>query len=190
MLSKSKQQTALADKGRALAAWLNRSETLDNQVAWHIKFCVSVGDIANRTSAPENFIGAAFTTGALGWLPVKLRAEFTPSARSIQFNLVPNDEDSRWLYVFGELCDSGNMSRLKLCPRCMNIWYCAGRTDKRFCTLPCKVAYWQKTPAGRKAKREYMREYRATERRLWEAKQKGRTLKRGRKLHVSLKRGE
>jgi hypothetical protein len=35
-----------------------------------------------------------------------------------------------------------------------------------------------------------MRKYRAIRRSLWEAKQKGRQLKRGRKVHLSLKKGE
>jgi hypothetical protein len=39
-------------------------------------------------------------------------------------------------------------------------------------------------------RREYMRKYRTTLKRLWEAKQHGRVLERGRKLHITIKKGE
>jgi hypothetical protein len=122
--------------------------------------------------------------------PVKLRAEFRPWERGIEFKLVPEDEPSTVLYQFIQLFNSGNLSRLRCCRNCDRFWYCVGRSDRQACSPKCKVALWQKTPAGRKKRAQYMRKHRATRRHLWEMQQKGRLLKRGRNLHVNLKRGE
>lgn len=122
--------------------------------------------------------------------PVRLRAEFRPWGRGIEFKLVPEDEHSTMLYHFIQLINSGNISRLRFCQNCQKFWYCAGRSDRRACSPNCKVSLWQKTPAGRAKRAAYMKDYREKVRHLWEAKQQARRRRRGRNLHVSLKRGE
>jgi hypothetical protein len=192
MSIKSKQRTAtVAKEGRGLAEWLNRDDTHSRAAS----LIQAVTDLHQWFPAgvagwyfPKAGFRANLKRGTL--IPVNLRAELRPRGRGITFSLVPADEDSRWLQVFGELCNSGNLSRFRRCPNCQRFWYCEGRSDRRACSVACKVALWQKTPAGRKAKREYMRGLRAKHKKLWEAKQQGRTLKRGRNLHVSLKKGE
>jgi len=188
----SKQQRAsIAQEGRALAMWLNRDDS-KSEAAKIIQF---VTDLHQRFPAgvagwylPKEGFRARLKKGTL--IAVNLRAEFRPRGRGIKFSLVPADEDSGWLQVFGELCNSGNLSRLRRCPNCERFWYCVGRIDRRACSKACKVALWQKTAHGRKVKREYMRDLRAKHKMLWEARQNGRTLKRGRNIHVSLKKGE
>lgn len=123
-------------------------------------------------------------------IPLNVSAEFKPRGRGVAFRMVPADERSAMLILFGELCDSGNISRVRYCPNCHRFWFNPGRADKQACSLACKTALWQKTPKGREKRREYMQKWRATSRKLWEAKQRGRALGRGRNLHVSLKKGE
>jgi hypothetical protein len=115
----------------------------------------SMAGLSGPTQAP--------TEGAC--LPMQFRAELRPRGRGIEFKLVPEDEGSRWLYMWGELLTSGNATRLRLCPYCDKFWYCAVRADKRFCSDTCKVSFWQKTAKGKEAKKQYMRRYRADERR-------------------------
>lgn len=99
-------------------------------------------------------------------LPMKLRAELRPKGLRVEFSLVGEDEDSQWLYVWGELLNSANESRLRRCPNCATFWYCVGRTDRRFCTEACKVSFWQRTEKGKEAKKQYMRRHRAMLRKL------------------------
>jgi hypothetical protein len=98
--------------------------------------------------------------------PVRLRAEFRPWGRGIEFRLVPEDEHSTMLYHFIQLINSGNVSRLRFCQNCHKFWYCVGRSDQRACSVNCKVSLWQKTPAGRAKRTAYMRKHRATLRKL------------------------
>jgi hypothetical protein len=98
--------------------------------------------------------------------PVRLRAEFRPWGRGIEFKLVPEDEHSKMLYHFIQLINSGNISRLRFCQNCQKFWYCVGRKDQRACSPNCKVSLWQKTPAGRAKRAAYMKEHRATLREL------------------------
>lgn len=162
----SKQRAAdLAKQGRDLAEWLNREDS--NSTA--AKIMQSVADL--HQAFPLGVTG--FYLPSIGFrartrdrhnrttlIPVNLRAEFRPRGRGFAFNSVPADEDSRWLQVFGELCNSGNLSRLRRCPNCGRFWYCEGRIDRGACSVACKVVLWQKTPQGRATKAAYMREYR------------------------------
>jgi hypothetical protein len=208
-----------SDKGKALAEWLNRNTPTNDSVARLIRFSVAAEhDASKRGFTPGEGIATAFRLGMVGhmlpeekkkgaaaspeeyeerlskgaWVPLDLRAELRPRRGGIDFRLVPQDEDSRWLYLWGELLNSENASRLRICPSCRKYWYCEGRKDKGpACSVTCKVSLWQKTPAGRKAKREYMRDWRANPRvRARNATPNGYQRKRGRKLHVDLKKGD
>jgi hypothetical protein len=166
---------------------------------------------------PEDLIRTAFSLGFMGQMlpekaskgspvspedlqeryakgsysPVRLRAEFRPWARGIEFKLVPEDEPSTMLYHFMQLMNSGNVSRLRICKNCHEFWYCAGRSDRQACSTSCKVNLWQKTPAARAKKAKYMREYRGNPRvRARNGTPTGYRRERGRKLHVDLKKGE
>ena len=190
-INNKQRETDIAEQGRDLAEWLNREDS--NSMA--AKAMQLFADLHKMFPAgvtgwyhPKTGFRARLNRGTL--IPVNLQAEFRPRGRGIAFSLVPADEDSRWLQVFGELCNSGNLSRLRRCPNCGRFWYCEGRIDRRACSVACKVVLWQKTPQGRAAKAASMRKWRATKKRLWEAKQRGRKLKRGRNVHVSLKKGE
>lgn len=189
-----KQQAADSDKGKALAECLNRNARINVSLARLIRFSVAAEhDATRRGFPPGEGIATAFRLGMVGHMlpeeekkgvasspkeyeerlskgalvPLNLGAELRPMRGGIKFRLVPQDEESRWLYLWGELLNSGNASRLRICPNCQKYWYCEGRKDKGpACSVSCKVSLWQKTPKGRTAKAEYMREYRDTVRRL------------------------
>jgi hypothetical protein len=114
------------------------------------------GDAALLPGEPDDAEGVM--------LPMMLRAELRPKGRRVEFKLVGEDENSQWLYVWGELLNSGNETRLRRCPNCATFWYCAGRSDRRFCTEACKVSFWQRTPKGKETKKRYMRRYRENQR--------------------------
>ena len=205
--------------GRAVAEWLNRehSERPNSPAAFLIEVLIVLGRREREAGASaEDALSGAFEKGFIAQvlpakqvredapvmevlkealqkrscLPVKMRAELRRHGTRLKFELIPENKDSEMLYRFGQLVNSGNASRLLRCPNCRKYWYCEGRTDKKACSNSCKVALWQKTPAGREMRAAYMRELRAKKKRLWEAKQVGRKLKRGRNVHVSLKKGE
>ncbi len=208
-----------AKRGRAIAEWLNceHSDRPTSSAARLIAvLIVGQDELLKRGIAPQKAVLMAFEIGLKGqMLPleqsyfvisrkeelerillrrscvqVKARAEIRRVGPRLRFELVSEDKDSEMLCHFGELINSGNVSRLLRCPNCKKYWYREGRADKRVCSVRCKVALWQKTPEGRAAKAASMRKWRATRKRLWEAKQRGRKLKRGRKVHPSLKKGE
>jgi hypothetical protein len=113
--------------------------------------------------------------------------QYQPRRRQIAIKL---DGRGQMLAAFMQLYESGNVDRLRCCLNCQRFFYAAGRRDKTTCSDNCRASRWQKTPAGRQTRREYMRDLRAKHRLLWKAKQRGRILKRGRKLHTSIKKGE
>lgn len=208
-----------ANRGRAIAEWLNRKH-FDRPISSAARLIgvlvVGQRELLKRGIAPHKALLMAFEIGFRGqMLPleqsyfassrqeelqrallkrscvqVKARAEIRRVGSRLRFELVSEDKDSEMLCHFGELINSGNVLRLRKCPNCKKYWYCEGRADKTVCSLRCKVALWQKTPEGRAAKAASMRKWRATKKRLWEAKQRGRKLKRGRNVHASLKKGE
>jgi hypothetical protein len=96
--------------------------------------------------------------------PLKVRAEFRPWGHGVEFKIVPEDEHSRMLYLFIQLVNSGDVSRLRFCPNCEKFWYCTVRADKRFCSDACKVSFWQKTARGKETKKQYMKRYREDQR--------------------------
>jgi hypothetical protein len=168
--------------GQALADWLNTQDWKDrsNGAGWLIGHFVTHRPWASPPGSgePEQPITEQW------------QIEYQPQRRELAIKLVHADKRAEMLSVFKELLNYGAESRLRCCPNCQRFWYAAGRSDKRACSDNCKVALWQKTPAGRKKRAKYMRTYRAKVKRLWDAEQKGRKLKRGRKLHVTLRKGE
>jgi hypothetical protein len=108
----------------------------------------------------------------------------------VTFELVPANDNSRVVLALASLINSGDAGRVRRCRGCRHYFFAWPRADRQECSARCKTAYWQHTPQGRATKAAYMRDLRAKHRKLWEAKQRGRKLKRGRNVHVSLKKGE
>lgn len=108
----------------------------------------------------------------------------------MNFELVAENDSSQVLLALAALINSGDAIRIRRCRGCEKFFFAWPRTDRQECSPRCKTAYWQKTPAGRERKAAYMRELRAKRKKLWEAKQKGRKRRRGRNVHVDLKKGE
>jgi hypothetical protein len=166
--------------GRPLAAWLNSQNWKDrnNKAAWIVAHYVTHRPFASPLQMDPEF-------------PIthqwQIEFQYNPRGREIAIKL---DERGQMLDAFMQLYESGNEDRLKCCPNCQRFFFAAGRRDKRTCSDNCRASRWQKTPAGRKTRREYMRDLRAKHRLLWKGNQRGRTLKRGRKLHIDLKKGE
>jgi hypothetical protein len=149
-LLKNRRDAAI---GWALARWLNRSfsdhrNRAAQTVGWYV---------ARRLGeSPQALLSASSSQ--------TLRVEFKPHGGQISVQVMPADEDGRMLSFFAELYNSGIDWRLRFCPNCERFWYCAGRFDRRACSVACKVALWQKTPEGRAKKAEYMRRHRKTQR--------------------------
>ena len=108
----------------------------------------------------------------------------------VAFELVPANENGRVILALASLISSGNAGRVRRCRGCKEFFFAWPRADRQECSPRCKTAYWQQTPQGKATKAAYMRDLRAKRKKLWDAKQKGRKLKRGRNVHVSLKKGE
>ena len=207
-----------ARQGKALAAWLNGPESKGMPSAQWIRFSVSLDDNCRKHEvSPGEVIRSLFQTGTGDTLPgvpdlstltdeeivesfkrtpfvlplpVTLRPECRLNGNRFAFSLVPVDEDSKWLQVWGELYNSGNVSRLKVCPNCEKFFYASGRSDQKTCSQKCNGLLWQRTPKGRKARRNYLRSYRARMKKMSEEMAKGYSRKRGRRLHDTLKKGE
>jgi ribosomal protein S27AE len=134
-----------------------------------------------------------FTAPVVLLRPSQLGCEFRVRAElrgnTPYFEIGPIGERGVLLSSFHFLTQLGEVNRVRLCPNCGR-WFFARRADSRLCSARCQQSAWRKTPAGRKARAEYMRSYRKNRRQLEEAKSKGYHRKRGRKLHVSLKKGE
>ena len=125
----------------------------------------------------------------------ELRVDFDVTFRGgrggrLLFEFVPVNEQSRALQALGRLIESDNIGRIRKCPHCKLFFFAGQRNHKLFCSHRCQTAHWQRTPEGRAYKAAQMRDVRATAKKLWEAKQRGRKLKQGRNVHVSLKKGE
>jgi len=125
--------------------------------------------------------------------PSQLDCDFTINAElrggKPYFEIHAIGERGVVLSYFNFLAQVGRANRVRLCPNCQR-WFFARRKDSRLCSARCQTGAYRKTPKGRAKRAAYMRDYRTKTKRLWEAKQKGRKLKRGRKLHVDLKKGE
>lgn len=118
-------------------------------------------------------------------LGVDFDLNFSMERGGEHFRVVGVNEDSRALLQFAYLTEAGQAGRVRLCPACDKFFY-GKRTDQRFCSVACKVGFWQKTPQGKEAKRLYMRKWRADVRKL-DAKYKendlsGERLKESRRL--------
>ena len=108
----------------------------------------------------------------------------------LHVEVIPADEQGKALMAFKILTDLGQANRVRLCPNCQR-WFFAQRVDSKLCSQSCQVSEWRKSEAGRRARAEYMQNYRANPRvRARNAPPKGHKLKRGRKLHIDLKKGK
>lgn len=186
---KRKQQTADATW---LADWLNRD---DSRTAARIRLFVVTEQFdqmlygrSMRTGDDPALEGGAEPQE----IPCQMVARFAAEGEQPAFTLLPGNDESRAFLVLGSLFKSGESARLRKCYNCEKFWYCVGRSDRAACSKTCKTALWQKTPLGRKRKRQYMREWRATVREMTERERNRhkRKITRGRNLHPSLKKGE
>jgi hypothetical protein len=199
------------ERGEFLAGWLNgpgqysrvglyislcvdlasseSARRLGRRVAVQEAFAAWVGRVnEDRASKGEPLLSPELET-RVSRLGLDFDLAFGVETGKDGFSLVSVNEDSKALLQFANLTDLGGARNVRRCRACDKYFY-ACRADARVCSPLCKVALWRKTPAGREKRAAYMRDYRAKVRRLWEAKQQGRRLRRGRNLHVSLKRGE
>jgi hypothetical protein len=122
-----------------------------------------------------------------GWGVLQFRPQLVRTGGRMALTLVGQDMDSRLWVACMSLSYASLLEKVRQCGRCAK-WYLVRKG--RFCSTLCRVKWHYRTPEGRQKRAKYMRHYRATCRRLWERKRKGRQLKRGRNIHVSLKKGE
>lgn len=124
--------------------------------------------------------------------PLEVDAVFKrgPNGR-IALELAPKDDYARTIIALARLLDLGNASRIRRCRACGRFFYAWPRADRKDCSLNCKTANWERTDRGRKYKAAKMREYRANPIvRARNAPPNRYQRKRGRNVHVSLKKGE
>lgn len=182
---RKQQLTILAERRRALAAWLNSKQPSPDGLALLISRYVMAMESARQLGVPpDTAVREVFSKGLMGtplhhvsdpvvrrmlgaqilWssIPLNMHARLRPQGNRIECDFLPQDQKSRHLYTWGELLNSGNADRLRQCPNCKKFWYCEGRIDSRVCSVACRVALWQKTPEGRAKKAEAMRRYRGT----------------------------
>jgi len=118
-----------------------------------------------------------------------LCVEVCPRGSGLDFTAYPVGEDSRAFWCFAQLIQTGFIDRVRLCPNCRRFFF-ALRTDSKLCSQRCRESAWRKTDEGRKARATYMKRYRKSLKALEGAKTKGYRRKRGRNLHVELRKGE
>ena len=119
-----------------------------------------------------------------------IRLFIRPHGDVLDFGFRPEGEVSEAFWSFARLIQLGFVDRVRSCRHC-NRFFFAVRADSKLCSQRCRENAWRKTQAGRKARAAYMREYRANPRvRALNGAPKGYCRKRGRKLHVDLKKGD
>lgn len=202
------------DHGEALVRWLN-GPGYTSRLGLHIYVFVRVASsegarkVGRRITVQETFedwvrrvnevlsakggrlISSEFPVRASD-LGLDYEIVFSVENGKVDLDLVPVNEDSKALFLFKTLTELGGASRVRFCENCERFFY-ARRADRQTCSSACKVALWQKTPAGRVKKAEYMRKYRANpivQRRAQGYAPKGWRRNRGRKVHLDLKKGE
>src|SRR5579872_1035037 len=122
---KSKLRTS--PTGKALANWLN-GQPEEHPTALLIRFCVNAEQAQRERGLVPEFDKDFWE------LSMNVRAKARPRHGHIELEFVPQDEDSRALYRFWELLNSGNAPRLKPCQNCGKLFYSDGRADRRTCT--------------------------------------------------------
>jgi len=73
--------------------------------------------------------------------------------------------ESKATFVLARLEEEGLFDLLRRCIQC-RMWFYAERDWHRFCTPACRDKNFRSTPEGRKKRADYMRKYRARERRM------------------------
>ena len=86
-----------------------------------------------------------------------------PRGGKLAFEVDPADETSEALVSLAMLMQIGLADRVRLCPNCERFFF-ALRADSTLCSQPCRESACRKTPAGRKARAEYMRRFRMEQR--------------------------
>jgi hypothetical protein len=105
--------------------------------------------------------------------PLRLKARL----RDVHgLGLVPIDNSDYGILHLIDIDRAGLVSRLRKCPHCSK-WFFAKNSKKQFCLTDCQIKHWQQTVQGRAVKAAYMRKWRATKKKLWEAKYPGRSKK-------------
>ena len=164
--------------GHALAAWLNlrRKGVAPAQaaIAAYLRF-----ENSGRKGAFPDAARLLFTRPAQG----RLRRGY----RSLE--LAPFGDLDDAIFRLLDLSRAGKLTRVRECPECLE-WFFAENLKQLFCSDNCRVKAWQKKPAGRKARADYMRRYRQTLKKRLEKSGDLIRLRRGRKIHVDLKKGE
>jgi hypothetical protein len=164
--------------GHALAAWLN---------------------LRRKGIAPAQAAVAAYlrfeNSGRKGAFPDAARLLFTRPAQgrlrhclgSLDFAPFGDLDDA--IFRLRDLSQAGKLTRMRECPECLK-WFFAENLKQLFCSDNCRVKAWQKKPAGRKARADYMRRYRETLKKRLEKSGDLIRLRRGRKVHIDLKKGD
>jgi hypothetical protein len=181
---------ATRDEAQEVAHWLNAGSddrcrnflTLRERTQKHCRMARmnELMSIQGRSSfwlEPSSLAGASLQVR-----PLVIRTEGRAA-----LTLVGKNEESQIYIACMSLSEAGLLNKLRQCETCEK-WYL--RRKGRFCSTLCRVKWHSHTDEGKRKRAEYMRDYRANPRvRARNAAPEGYHRKRGRKLHVDLKKG-
>jgi len=74
-------------------------------------------------------------------------------------DLAPVADRDYAAFSLRDVFNAGLLGQVRECRECRK-WFFAKNPKRDFCSEKCRVRWWQKTPAGKKARREYMRDLR------------------------------
>jgi hypothetical protein len=135
--------------------------------------------------------GMFWSKPALGWgRPLQLLPALVADRGRIRLTLAGRGLDSGLYVALVSLCYARPLEWVRQCETCEK-WFIATRKKSRFCSTLCRVKWHAHTEEGKRKRAAYMQQYRANPRvRARNGVPKGYHRKRGRKLHVDLKKGE
>jgi hypothetical protein len=158
-----------------LAAWLNKQESNLAESHGAVVAYIRWKNAGKRNHLPKNSHRHLFAR------PIPLEARLREVG---VLDLAPMANPDYGILLLVDVDRAGLMSRIRECPHCAK-WFFAKNSKKEFCSKDCQEKHWHhrqpKTASSRKAKAKYMRDYRATKKKLRQAKADGRKLKRGRR---------
>lgn len=159
----------------ALADWLNDTgpgcRSARATIATYIEWCNAGkrGDLP--AAARQLFVAPVNVAGeTLRLKPFKARLRNVDGLELAPFH------NRDWAILrLVEVDRAGRLDRVRCCPGC-GLWFAADNAKREYCTDNCRVQAWQRTPTGRASRAAYMRRHRETQRRLAEAKARGRKI--------------
>jgi hypothetical protein len=153
--------------GEGIAAWLNADPR--EEIGLFIRFYVmaqSLDDVKGRKplAALQETVAVLSEKGRPVdggfWLPFTGRMEFRLKGPRLHCQMVSESISDWAVFRFAQLVSAGEIRRLRCCPNCFKFFYCEAHAGRRFCSVNCRVSFWQKTAYGRQRHSKSMKDWR------------------------------